>query len=181
MGGEGRHLPFLLGDLHDTFRLWFVPLRVCQYMRQLDLSLVLGSFLNDSQFNDLIHAIYNIDWEEVPASHACRGSRRNDFSPGRLDNASDYVLYDPFLRFIIDERTERSRADTIRVQYLDVPHRFVFVEDASVDHKIDNQCNTQIVDDVSAPVFVYTSMSDVSQPVPLLIAWILNYIPFVRS
>lgn len=60
-------------DVHDNFRLWFVPLRVRQYMRELDLSFVLGFSMNESILGDLIYVIDGIDWDEVPVSQARLG------------------------------------------------------------------------------------------------------------
>lgn len=116
----------------------------------------------------LIDVIDGIDWDESPVSKAHRGSFCNELSTDRSVNAGKYVWYDPSLRDVIDEGNEHSRAAAVLVQEPELPHDFVFVDDASVDYKIANQGNTPIVTTFGAPVVVDTSMDDVPMPMPSL-------------
>lgn len=152
---------FLLWDVHERLRLWFFPLLVRPYMRELYLTFVLGSSVKSSQLVDLIDLLGGIDWCEVPASQACRGSRCNNFSPGLSSNASNYVWYDPLLRALVDERTVRSRASIYRVHEADLSPGFFFVEDSCVDHQVANLGNKLIVTVVSGPFIADIPMSDV--------------------
>lgn len=156
---------FLLWDVHDTFSLWFVPLRVSQYMRHMDLSFVLGSPVKASQLNEVIDVIDGIDWGEVRASQACRGSNLNELSRGRSANDGDYVRYDPFLGSLINDRTARSRTAVVQVHNPDLQHGLVFVGDASVAQRIANLSNTTILPAAADHVPVYNSMEDITTAV----------------
>lgn len=58
-------------------------------MREMDLSFVLGSFVNSCELSDQIYVIDFIDRAEVPAPQPRRDLRRNDFSLGRSADAGD--------------------------------------------------------------------------------------------
>lgn len=51
----------LLWGVNEKFFLWFVTLRVREYMSQMDISLVIDSFVNASKLNDLIEVVDGID------------------------------------------------------------------------------------------------------------------------
>lgn len=56
---------------------------------------MIGSVINHRELLDRIYLVDDVDWSEEPLYQARRGTHRNDASPGRTANGSDFVWYDP--------------------------------------------------------------------------------------
>lgn len=71
-------MAYHLWDLYDTYRLWYVPPLVGEYICSMDLSFVLGLVINNRYIWDLIDVVDEIDLSEVPLCQALRGTRHNE-------------------------------------------------------------------------------------------------------
>ena len=102
---------FLLWDVYDSHRLWFLPRQVRDYAKELDLSFPLGSRKNNAEFRYLISIIESVNWDDVPLEQSRRsGTNRRNFWPGRVGSSGDFVWFDPWTK----ELVSRDRAAELR-------------------------------------------------------------------
>lgn len=108
-----------------------------------------------------------LDWLEVPVSQVPRGTRRNDSSPGRTDNAGDLVWFDPYFFKIVDAATVRSCPRMTRTYNYELPVGLVLVSDTGVAHRFAEDSEpvpvVQVVADVSR-IVVDTPMPSAIKP-----------------
>lgn len=131
-----KYVSFVLWELYDTLRIWYVPPRVREITREVDLSLILGSEVNHGEFLYQLDVVDSTDWSEVPLSQARRDTRSDNHSPDRTNISGDFIWYDPYTRAVIKSVTARS---SYRLKhhfggYL--PTRFVLDADASVVKRV---------------------------------------------
>lgn len=72
-------------------------------MREIDLSLVLGSDVNQRKLCEFLYVADGADWSEVPVSQARRSSSRNDASPGLTDHEGYLLWFDPYTSEFVDD------------------------------------------------------------------------------
>ena len=102
---------FLLWEVYDQCRLWFLPTRVITDLRNMRIKDELGSEYNVVELKDYLDRIESTDWTQVPVSQALRGAtRRVDHSPGRKADAGDFIYYSPWLDRVIT--AEEARAES---------------------------------------------------------------------
>lgn len=68
-----KYSSFVFWDLVDTFRLCFIPSALRKYMREIDISFVLGCVVRYAELLDLVYVVDGIDCIDVPVSQARRG------------------------------------------------------------------------------------------------------------
>lgn len=125
---------FLLWEAYDQFRVWYVPHRVLEMMRVLDLSFVLGSEFNYRELRKLLAMVDAINWNEVPLSQARRGSRRVDHSPGRESNeGGDFVFFNPYREEFCDEDEARTGSRRQRENPAGYASGYVYTESPEVE------------------------------------------------
>lgn len=122
--------------MYDTLSLWYLPPRVRELAREIDISFVLGSDVNHRKLLDLLDVVDRVDWSEVPISQARQGTRRDDRSPGSSEKARDFVWYDPYTRAVVESVTARDSSHLTRPFGGDLPKGFVLVSDDSVVRRI---------------------------------------------
>lgn len=81
---------FLLRDLYDTCRLWYIKPRARTHS-EIDLYFVLGYSVNNRELSERVFVIDGVDWYEVPVEQTRRGTCRNDASSGHSVEAGDFV------------------------------------------------------------------------------------------
>ena len=118
-----RAAAFILWEVYDRYKLWYLSETLRGNIRLLKLDYILGSPGDAEELLELLDVIDSIDWSAVPAAWAQRGSRVSDFSPGRnVAGAGDFIYYDPWackrlasreeaeaLRHLPDRRTIPAR------------------------------------------------------------------------
>lgn len=80
---------FLFWDVYENFRLWFVPPLVRRYIRDLYLSVALGSGVNYREVVEILDVVHAIDWGRVLVDQALRGCCCQDNSPGHTGTGGD--------------------------------------------------------------------------------------------
>lgn len=65
-------------------------------IRSLDLSVILASGYDQTQFRRLLDLIFVTDFSVVPVSKARRGNSRVDQSPGRTNRGGEYLWYNKY-------------------------------------------------------------------------------------
>ena len=117
---------FVLWDAYDNRRLWALSPDMIRFIRELDLSRVLGSAENFQELLRLVNRIEQKDWLTVPETNSSRSrgarggpgrqSRRYhvDHSPGKTSAGGDYFHFDPRTNEEItaEEARERGKADS---------------------------------------------------------------------
>ena len=91
----------LLWEAYDNLRVWFTPPMLRRFIRDVDLTFVLGSARNYGDVLHLVAVIESTDWGMVPFEWMHRGNRpvTQDASPGRHNpRAGDFIYYDPWTR-----------------------------------------------------------------------------------
>lgn len=95
-----RTAAFLLADVYDSLRLWWIPRATIEACRSLDLSTILGSQANVTDFLELLNVIEGVDFYQYPESQSLRylgeGHRRSRWTP-----CADFVFYDPWERQLL--------------------------------------------------------------------------------
>ena len=89
-----RVAAWVLWDVYDTFRLWYVPRRVRAAIRQLNLQYLLGAASNERELHRLLSVIESVDWqtaEFVYTTYGCASLEDpRELAPG------DFICYDPW-------------------------------------------------------------------------------------
>lgn len=57
---------FLLWEVYDTHRLWWIPYMVLESILYLDLSIPLGGAANYAEVRDLMEVLSRVSWNDVP-------------------------------------------------------------------------------------------------------------------
>ena len=100
----------MLWDAYDRHQLWRIPPPLIEWMRRLDLSLVLGSYLNQEDLHHILDVVEDTDWDtgEVVPVHLDERTLR---AGGRV---VEFIFYNPWTRERIDARAAshlRKRAN----------------------------------------------------------------------
>ena len=104
---------FILWDVYDNCRLWYLQPTTIDHLKRLDLRVPLGGSDNSSEFRRLLAVIEQTDWSAVPKEWSRRGKlNRRDHSKGRDAEAGDYIFYDPWS----GEKVSAARASELRAQ-----------------------------------------------------------------
>lgn len=117
---------YVLWDVYDTYRLWYMSPTARRYARELDLSSVLGSRANQEEFCRLMDVIDQINWNLVPAGQAARGAHDYDHSPGRNSPGGDFVWYDPWTSQHIDGAQAKHLRENPRAMPPTQPTGYMF-------------------------------------------------------
>jgi len=88
---------FLLFDVYDSLRLWWVSPTLIAAMRGLDLSFVLGSQANEDELYRLLDVVESVDFTTVDTANSWRYANAWR-SVGRDGIGGDFVRYDPWTR-----------------------------------------------------------------------------------
>lgn len=117
----------LLWECYDSFRLFWVPPKIRNGIRELHLTQVLGNPHNEIEVRSLVEVIDNVDWASVPSANRCRGeSAKVDLSPGRRGEAGDFIWYDPWTRCAITGDAAKALRHDRRVMPEGHPTGFVY-------------------------------------------------------
>ena len=93
----------LLWECYDNYRLWWIPEGISTYIREMNLSQVLGGKHNYEEVLSLVELIDQTNWCAVSAQNQQRGaSASRDLSPGKADGSGDWVWFDPWTRRVIN-------------------------------------------------------------------------------
>lgn len=122
-----KNFAYVLWDLYDTYRIWYVPTLVRNNIRSVDFSFLFGSMVNNFVIIDHIDVIDDIYWSEVTLCQARRGTLRNDESLSPTQNVGDFAWYDPYSSFIIGSVYDCEIFHTVRSYAEKFPTGFVFV------------------------------------------------------
>ncbi|PXF44215.1 hypothetical protein BWQ96_05996 [Gracilariopsis chorda] len=87
---------YVLWDVYDTYRLWYMTRTARRYAREIDLSFILGSRANQEEFCRLLDIIDQVNWNLVPEEQISRRNPCIDHSPGRNGPGGDFIWYDPW-------------------------------------------------------------------------------------
>ena len=75
-----------------------------RFMRQLDMTNVLGNATNRDEFFRLLEVIENTDFKNYPSTWRMRGRKgEDDKDPGRRGTDADFVYYDPIRRELMND------------------------------------------------------------------------------
>ena len=88
---------FLLFDVYDSLRLWWVSTTLIAAMRGLDLSPVLGSQANVDELHRLLDVVESVDFTTVAEANNWRYANAWR-SPGRDGIGGDFIYFDPWAR-----------------------------------------------------------------------------------
>ncbi len=118
----------VLGDVYDTFRLWYLPPLMIAGIRSLDLVTVLGNATNAAEMRRLLAVIEATDFSTKPDHWNERSKRLGthavEHSPGRAGNGADFIYYDPWHRRVISEMEAFRKSHATLVKPTDYPERF---------------------------------------------------------
>lgn len=111
---------FLLWDVYDTWRLWYIPPKLREYILDLDLTVPLGDAATAEELQGLVRVIAAIDWDNVSRENSTRplrpSGRRPNVSPGRNNpNHGDWVWYDPWAGSFCSQETAKASRHQARV------------------------------------------------------------------
>ena len=170
-GWTARVAVYLLWDVYDTCRLWYLPPTLCSYMRILDLSLPLGSTANYRELLELINVLEHVQWELVPEDQRKRGApRRSEFSPGRRGPGGDFIWYDPWTKTHLSCEAARALRDNPRVMPAGTPYGYVFEPDPALYAEDEEDEPMEDPDEDPVEVAVHDSVEEQqargSTPVP---------------
>ena len=124
----------LLWEVYDTYRLFWLPQRLCEGIRSSDLNWLLGSKKNADELLDLVSVIENVDWSRVSWRQ-----RRRKVPPHpkvsltvRTDNGGDFIWYDPFERREMSAEEAQERHTMPKPQLpAQHPTGYVYVDEGS--------------------------------------------------
>lgn len=105
---------FILQEAYDCYRLWALSPHTIRFIRELDLSLVLGNQVNVDELLGFVQVIEDTDFKSLPGRWKNRSSRSVEKSPGRIGVGADWVYYDPHERRCIDEATAKAKLAGVR-------------------------------------------------------------------
>ena len=88
---------YLLMDVYDSLRLWWIPTALIEAIRALDLVEVLGNQANVHELNQLLQVIESTDFTMVDSQNSLRYANTG-FCPGRTAPGGDFIYYDPWTR-----------------------------------------------------------------------------------
>ena len=107
---------FLLWEAYYNYRVWAISPTLIGFIRQLDLTRVLGTQADAHELHQLLELIESTDWEfDLEANRSKASERRRDFSKGRVGAGGDCIWYNPNTRSVIPEQEARacSRAERV--------------------------------------------------------------------
>ena len=111
-----RVAAYILWDAYDNYRLWALSPRLIGFVRNLDLSQVLGSRENENEMLDFLVLIERKDWSTVPREWSHRPSNGPpDQSPGPVGQFGDFFYYDPTLGVEITAEEAAAKHQAPRV------------------------------------------------------------------
>lgn len=134
-----KYASYLMCDLADSFRLWFIPPAVRKYVRELDLPFVIGSEVDYTELLEIVDVVDGINWMDMTVGQDRRGSRVQDASLCSVSTGGDFVLYDPYLKCIVDGDTARYHSKFRSVNSDKLPSDFLYVPEGSLSQLIDSQ------------------------------------------
>ena len=105
---------FILMDVYDNLRLWWLPAALIEGIRRLSLLQILGNNANVQELHRLLRVIETTEFEKLPPSwrHRTRRKDGKELSADRRGPGADWVYYDPWHRKKVDEETAMKIAFT---------------------------------------------------------------------
>lgn len=122
---------FLVLEVYDQYRLWFLPPSVRTSIRALYLSVILGGGGIQNEVISLLDAMDQVHWNAVPIPWIRRqqGTNPSNRSPGcRTPLAGDYVFFYPWEQTFITKVQAAALQDAERAVPLGHPRGYVMTD-----------------------------------------------------
>lgn len=104
---------FILTDVYDSLRLWYLPTPLIAAIRSLDLSDILGSQGNVDELHRLLRVIEGTDFYQYPESQSLRYDCPSDaHRRARWTPCADFIYYDPWEQQVLTT----SQFDVVRTR-----------------------------------------------------------------